>query len=242
MIVGLAIPVIVVHHTVGIEMNEMIDVDAIWLKTSHMMTVRQRIGDFGGSFQSYRYGSRVYGTETYGSDYDYIVVSDKAENGKEEYFYSGQDQLNIHYHTHEHWKQMIDEHKIFALESIFQYNMNHEYRNNFKLDLQKLRKEISEKSSNSWVKCKKKLIVEHDFRIGLKSLFHSFRILEFGIQIAEHGTIVDYISCASWYRQIMEFYPFLNAESAEDEWNKLHTTFKSQHNQLSTKFKLLAPK
>lgn len=190
----------------------------------------------------YPYGSHNYGTATYNSDYDYIVVAPDADNGREEIIHHYNDELNIHFHTPDHWQQMVEEHKIFALESIFQ-NQNDPYRKRyFKLDLQKLRKEISEKSSNSWVKCKKKLIVEHDFRIGLKSLFHSFRILEFGIQIAEHGTIIDYISCASWYRQIMEFYPFLNAESAEDEWNKLHTTFKSQHNQLSTKFKLLAPK
>lgn len=191
----------------------------------------------------YPYGSQVYGTQRYNSDYDYIVVDDNAQDGREESLYCGQHELNVHFHTPDHWIQMIEEHKIFALESVLQTTKD-VYRKYLQLDLSKLRKEISEKSSNSWVKCKKKLIVEHDFRIGLKSLFHSFRIIDFGIQIARDGCINEYRSgrMQSLFSDIMDSFPFLNADSAEDEWNRINAKYKPLHNEMLTEFRKLAPK
>ena len=150
----------------------------------------------------------------------------------------------MHFHSTPHWLEMIAQHKIFALECIFQEEKNGLFRPAFKLEKSKLRKEISEKSSNSWVKCKKKLIVEHDFKIGLKSLFHSFRIIDFGIQIARHGCINEYASArmCTLFNGIMDNSPFLSADSAEDEWNKISTKYKSLHNEMLTEFRKLAPK
>lgn len=192
----------------------------------------------------YPYGSQVYCTQRYNSDYDYIVVDENAKDGVEASFYCGSHELNVHFHTPNHWREMVEEHKIFALESILQ-NGDDLYRKlYFKLDLQKLRKEISEKSSNSWVKCKKKLIVEHDYRIGLKSLFHSFRIIDFGIQIARDGCINEYRSgrMQSLFNEIMQFYPYLNEESAQEEWERLNAKYKPLHNEMMTEFRKLAPK
>lgn len=192
----------------------------------------------------YPYGSRVYATHRYGSDYDYIVVDDCVRDGDEERFFINKDEINIHFHSTPHWLEMISEHKIFALESIFQERYEGKFRSTFKLDKSKLRKEISEKSSNSWVKCKKKLIVENDYRVGLKSLFHSFRIIEFGIQIARDGSITNYQSIAlrNLFSEIMNNFPFLNVDSAEDEWNRISTEYKPLHNGMLTEFRKLAPK
>lgn len=192
----------------------------------------------------YPYGSRVYATHRYGSDYDYIVVDDSVRDGDEERFFINKDEINIHFHSTPHWLEMISEHKIFALESILQEPSNGRFRPTFKLDKSKLRKEISEKSSNSWVKCKKKLVVEHDYRIGLKSLFHSFRIIDFGIQIARDGCINEYRSARmqSLFSDIMDSFPFLNVDSAEDEWNTISVKYKPLHNEMLTEFRKLAPK
>lgn len=211
-------------------------------KALHYLSIRKRIGDDGPNFIAYRYGSRVYGTESYDSDYDYIVVSEKAEDGKEEYFYSQNDQLNVHYHTPEHWQQMVDEHKIFALESIFQYDESHQYRKNFKLDLTKLRKEISEKSNHSWVKAKKKLLVEHDYKIGLKSFFHSFRIIMFGTQIAIDGHIYNYKMGHTIWEPIKALMLEINKDNVEEIYAKLIEEYKWYHNNLMTEFRKLAPK
>ncbi|KAG2379112.1 hypothetical protein C9374_007750 [Naegleria lovaniensis] len=49
------------------------------------------------------------------------------------------------------------------------------------------RRPFSRKSANSYVKCKKKICVEKDLKVGLKSLFHSLRIVMFAIQILKFG-------------------------------------------------------
>ena len=60
-----------------------------------------------------------------------------------------------------------------------------------------LRTSISTITSNSWVKGKKKLIitVDYDLNLALKSVFHSLRILDFGIQISENKKIVNFSNC-----------------------------------------------
>lgn len=191
----------------------------------------------------YPYGSQVYCTQRYNSDYDYIVVDEDAQDGREESCYCGEHELNVHFHTPNHWIEMVKEHKIFAMESVLQ-GIKDPYRKYFNLDLSKLRKEISEKSSNSWVKCKKKLIVEHDYRIGLKSLFHSFRIIDFGIQIAKDGCINEYrsVRMQSLFNEIMQFYMYLNEHSAQEEWERISAKYKPLHNEMMTEFRKLAPK
>ena len=60
----------------------------------------------------------------------------------------------------------------------------------------KIRNSFSHVASNSFVKCKKKIEVEasYDPHTGRKSLWHSLRIVDFGIQILKHDKIIDYSS------------------------------------------------
>lgn len=82
----------------------------------------------------------------------------------------------------------------------------------------------------------KKLTVEKDFdvMIGKKSLYHSFRIIEFGIQIATFGSIVNYHICHRLYKDLMYHYG--------DDWQTLFDAYKQAHNELMTRFRVLAPK
>lgn len=187
----------------------------------------------------YPYGSRVYGNFHKKSDYDFIVIVKKKTT---EQF--SDNQININYYTVAEHQQRLDDHEISALECHFlpiktldniSWLFEKPYPNfKFTLDLQKLRHSLSAKSSNSWVKCKKKLTVEKDLdlNIGRKSLFHSFRIIDFGIQIAEHGKIVDYGSCNELYQEIMDYYV----------WDDLFETFKQRYNALMSEFRKLAEK
>lgn len=104
----------------------------------------------------------------------------------------------------------------------------------FKLDKSKLRHSLSAKSSNSWVKAKKKLTVEQDYdlNVGRKSLFHSFRIVDFGIQVASNGRIIDYSSCNYLYSEIISLY----------EWTDMFDTFKVRYNKLMSEFRKVAEK
>ena len=187
----------------------------------------------------YPYGSRVYGNFHKNSDYDFIVIVKKKTTDQ-----FSDNYININYYTVAEHQQRLDDHEISALECYFlpqktldniSYLFEKPYpKFRFTLDTVKLRHSLSAKSSNSWVKCKKKLTIPQDFdlNIGRKSMFHSFRIIEFGIQIATHGEIVNYASCNDLYKEIMGYY----------EWTDLFDTFKLRYNSLLTEFRKLAAK
>lgn len=192
---------------------------------------------------AYHYGSVVYETNNEKSDLDIVIVvkevTDEITNlvasVKNEKDHSKN--IDIVVYTENEFKKKIAEHEISVLECLF-LNDKHILFNSvkwdFDLDLLTLRRAISEKASNSWVKAKKKFIVEKDFNpyIGLKSAWHSLRILDFGRQIAEHGKISDYQSCNIFYDDIM----------SKNSWEEVNEEYKSKFNAYSSVFKKFAPK
>lgn len=180
------------------------------------------------------YGSRVYGTHDYQSDRDYIIVhnGDKANDAQQYDTFDKKISTTV-YHV-DSWKEHLLNQKIFALECQFcKITSPFEYEVNLPL----LRKEISSKASNSWVKCKKKLEVENERRIGIKSLFHSFRIPMFGIQVATCGRIYDYYEANDlWVRELE---PYLHNDTT---WDTLKEIYQPRHNALMTEFRKVAEK
>lgn len=192
---------------------------------------------------AYNYGSVVYGTNTEKSDVDIILVvhavTPEVSNLINEHKNSKSDKLNIDIqaYTKEEFIQKIHEHEISILECLFLPEKDKLIENikwDFHLKLPLLRKSISEKASNSWVKAKKKLIVEKDYNpyIGLKSAWHSLRILNFGIQIATYGKIVNYAVTNELFQ------PILSCKS----WEELNSKYKAVFNETSSRFKAVAPK
>lgn len=186
----------------------------------------------------YPLGSRVYGTYTEDSDYDYILVC-------WEYFESND--INVHVYTVNQYKQALANHEIQALECYFMSEdlivklEDIRHQEGFVLDKSKLRTSISTISSNSWVKGKKKLIVAGDYDpyLAIKSIFHSLRILDFGIQIANAGYIEDF-STMNW---VLDDLKKMSTQYQRDElWNAIDTKYRSLYNNTSTQFKLLCPK
>jgi hypothetical protein len=183
----------------------------------------------------YQYGSRVYGCNTDASDYDFIAIQDGLETKSEIII----DNINITVYNNTEFEKEIEQHEISIFECLFlpaDKIVKEERKFEFNLSLPQLRKSISEKASNSFVKAKKKLIVAEDFApyIGKKSLFHSFRIILFGIQIAKYGKIVDYSAANHLYNEIV-----LNESN---DWNYYFNKYKQSHNELMTEFRKLAPK
>lgn len=181
---------------------------------------------------AYSYGSRVYGNYHKNSDYDFIII---LKNKTTEQF--SDNLININFYTIAEHQQRLNDHDISALECYFldnKFKLKEKYQFSFNLSTSKLRHSLSAKSSNSWVKCKKKLTVEKDFdlNIGRKSLFHSFRIINFGIQIAITGRINDYGSCNELYKEVMSYY----------ERTDLFDVFKLRYNLLLTEFRKVAEK
>ena len=185
----------------------------------------------------YQFGSRVYGSDNKDSDYDYIMIVKEFFDPKD---------INIHVHTVQNFQRLLDNHDIQALECLFlppKFILKDTLDNNliWELDKSKLRTSISTISSNSWVKGKKKLIVQGDYDINLaiKSLFHSLRIIDFGIQIAIHNRIVDYSS----KNYILEDLIKLAEEYQSVElWEIIDSKYREVYNKLRTEFKMLCPK
>lgn len=183
----------------------------------------------------YTYGSRVYGNINLYSDNDYIIVTDSIEIPKKEFHLPLTD---ITAYTSEEFKKQIDNHNISVLECLFlDKNLKYEsIKFDFVLDLTRLRESISSITSNSWVKCNKKLTIENEIRIGLKSLFHVFRIYNFGIQIAKYNKITDYSICNNLYKEIM------NSDPENQNWDFIKNKYQKDRNALASEFKLLTHK
>ena len=100
--------------------------------------------------------------------------------------------------------------------------------------MSELRTTISEKASHSFVKAKKKIDKEHDYYVGWKSLFHSLRILNFGIQVASKGKIYDYSAANPIWFEIRDAQRYT--------WDYFKDKYQPVYNELATEFKKLAPK
>lgn len=183
------------------------------------------------------YGSRVYGTFSDKSDYDYIAVF--RDGTVKDEFALEKGKFNIHTYNESSFVKLIEKHNIFALECISlpeELNICNRKKFNFKLNIQTLRSSISEKSSHSWVKAKKKFEVEADKNIYIakKSLFHSFRIIDFGKQIAKDGKITNYSSMNDLWFDILN--------NSSEDWKDYFELYKAKHNEMLSEFRELAPK
>lgn len=193
------------------------------------------------------YGSTVYGTFKHcESDLDVIaVVNDPAYHNTEDeirkiayaYFPNYIREIDVNMYTQSEFSRGVESHEISFLECVFAKNalIFGLPQLASKIDLGALRESISRKSSNSWVKGKKKLdSTSPDFapRIGKKSVWHSLRILMFGVQLAEHQRIYDFSCANSFYDEIMNL----------ETWDQIDERFRLKKNQLATQFRSLTPK
>lgn len=200
--------------------------------------LQSSITDTKNVHNMYQYGSHVYECNDELSDIDVIVIGGFCpciDHNNDKIDFTFIKELDFVY-------KLLD-HEISALECLYlpdkyiiQENISFKERVLPKVSLSKLRHSISAKASNSFVKCKKKLTVEKDYnpRIGKKSLFHSLRIILFGIQLAKIGRIEDY-TVANQY-----WYDIVNNPS--DDWEYYKKIYKPEYNRLMTEFRKLAPK
>lgn len=182
----------------------------------------------------YHYGSLVYGTYIDGvSDRDYIVVvPNQMQDLDEQQFECDNCQFTVH--TASSWQMMLDRCDVDAIECYFlpeQFIAKETVVFIADITKAKIRNSFSHVASNSFVKCKKKLEVEesYDPKTGKKSLWHSLRIVDFGVQILEHNRIVNYASMNHLYDEIVK--------SEETDWEYFKTKYKPVYNALKTKFR-----
>jgi predicted nucleotidyltransferase len=179
----------------------------------------------------YLYGSQCYGTQTETSDYDFTIVTDcHIENGTE--FTIGD--YNFHIHNIESFRELLDKNDPKSIECL-SWARKDPILERVKLDLNitkpKLRHAVSQISSNSWVKARKK-IDQGDISIGQKSLFHSLRIPMYATQIMEDGDITNWGCANSYWEEIKQI----------DDWKVLKDKYQPIRSKIMTDFRKLCPK
>lgn len=153
------------------------------------------------------WGSINYGVTNLLSDNDFIVVVN------EDYKLTTNDCVidndNYCMYSLSKFNEMIKNNHVVAVETAFLDNKNifinkiNHNSETLKIDLLELRKSFSATISNAWDKGRKKLEKTNEFYIGKKSLWHSLRILMFGIQICQYGKIMDYTEANLFYDKIV---------------------------------------
>jgi predicted nucleotidyltransferase len=179
----------------------------------------------------YVFGSQVYGTKTYSSDWDFIMIANTPNTNQE--IRSGD--FNIHVMTEEQFLKNLKEHHSSTVEAFFtpkEFRLQEDIKIDWKPNVASLRHSFSHISSNSWVKCKKKM-EQGDYYIGVKSLFHSLRIPLFGIQIANSGRIYDFSVANFIHEKIF---------SKEWTWEELDSEFRALRNDILSSFRSVTQK
>lgn len=186
------------------------------------------IGGRNDVLGAFFWGSRVYGTNRPGSDWDVIaVVGNEIENVEalfdDVFLCTAKEAVKKKSHgvsrgrviacktrgvevtvvSLETWQRLIEEHRCLALETLF---LSSEFilkplHIPFEFDLRMHACAVEWEAGRTLNRAKKKLAGE-DLPKGRKELFHSMRYLEFGRQIAQTGRIERYDGANSYWQEI----------------------------------------
>lgn len=200
-------------------------------------------------------GSVVYETVNAHSDIDeLVIVPDKYKeflSGYEknifEHRHSGADtcvEVDTQYICQSDFQKLIDQYDVTAIETVCTGTDHTLYFNGDKCKLDtrkpfdkwKIRQSFSGTASNSWAKAHKKMTVEKDLDMyrGMKSLFHSLRILMFANQICETGDIYDFKEATPLWWEIYKHDDWT--------WEQFKAEYRPLYNKLRSKLAILAPK
>lgn len=183
----------------------------------------------------FAHGSRVWGTDDASSDRDHEVIVDDGWDGPGQLEVGG-DGDEVRQFTLiplSRWEREATECTVLFCECAFlpdELVANRLVPGEWEPDAERVRRQFSRTASNSWVKAKKKLTVPGSLapRIAKKSLWHSLRILMFGIQILERGSIEDFSEANGLWDEV---------RAMPDDWDALDARFRPVRNALRSSFR-----
>ena len=196
----------------------------------------------------YMFGSRLYNEFNIvsKSDYDFCIIINNSssfllnpEYFSNPYFQYESENIDFHIMSEMVFYNELTKCNIMTLECFYSEDPIFKHDVNLELNLGVLRHSISKVSSNSFVKFKKKLTKESGLKnkhLGVKSLYHSLRILEFGCNVANDPDFIEH-NYQNKLKDILEF-----SQNVNFDWKDIHTKYKPVYNQLASRFKLMAPK
>lgn len=193
----------------------------------------------------YPYGSRVYGTATDKSDTDFIIVTKNAllksgafrDNAISSEDYTVQGVL----YSRGGFQDALNNYEMGALECMFLPDELVVMKKwpfrlpDFKSPF--LAKKVIQKISNSWHIADRQYADGH-LKPSRKGIFHALRILDFALQLKEHGRITDYSSCNDLKLHIdgdIEFRPSNYIPKRDELMGKLKEPLNDWHNLSSSK-------
>lgn len=154
----------------------------------------------------YLFGSRLHGTNSEGSDFDYFVIAATLNEHVEiKKALDDGTLVNIHVVTPEKFKEDVRIYKMNRLECLFapsEFKLLEKEPIKFDLNPKKFIPNVKFQSSESWAIAKSRIQDEDDVYRAKKSLFHSLRILDYGVQIVETGRINNFQSMNDVYDKI----------------------------------------
>lgn len=177
----------------------------------------------------YLFGSQIYGTASEKSDYDILIIANTPYPERELVV----DNFNMHILTLDRFIEGLKNFNIRNIECLQSpFILKENIFIPFDIKVPPLRHSISHTCNNSWAKCKKKL-EQGDYYIGIKSLFHALRIAMFGIQLVEHGKIIDW-GCSN--------YIWENLISKNWTWEELDSFYRKERNNTLSHFRKITTK
>jgi predicted nucleotidyltransferase len=208
-----------------------------------------------------QYGSRVYGTTTEFSDYDVLVIIDSDEvyeldlHNNEIDFNGSLIKVDISILSKKTFLSSIEKCDVRSVEILsvpeqfilLETDFMEECRKNFDPSQSNVKSAIrtSFSAKSDWAQARTvKKLIDKEYRIAIKSLWHSYRVIKFAIQLAKYGRIID-------FTESNDFWDILKIIKEEDmtdvmlknlykEWVK--TPKNGSNNSLLTEFKNLLPK
>ena len=204
------------------------------------------------------FGSQIYGTKTPNSDWDiYCVVEQDSHNSSVLFdIHDTELKIDLTIRSIDLFLKDIKSGQPLSIEvlltpekyQLIQCDQISQIGNTINFNNPEMKKQIrhgfSEKASWSEVRARKKL-KDGEVLCALKSLYHSHRILCFGIQIGTYGTIIDWEQGKEYLKELLSLDPNnLDDQYMRQSYKKWTKTgcSKCKKDSIQTQFKSVFPK
>lgn len=210
---------------------------------------KEQIPFFNNVYALYPYGSRIFGTSTKDSDWDYVLVLKKPVSFSLIDKQTNQGKRSYQPVTIEEFQEGLNNCESRILDCYFLPPEMVEIKPSkpwkFKLNKNALKAALIAKTDWGMERAAKKMNSDN-LKIGRKSLFHAIRILMFGLQIQRYEKIVDYEQTVPIWKSIMNF-PSTKWEDFETVYKPIYLTVRDwfvndKSNDISAIFKMLPAK
>jgi predicted nucleotidyltransferase len=217
-----------------------------WIKNSKVSTLEDLLNYFPELKQTkllnvYLFGSRLFGTATEKSDFDFLIICDDY-NGDFVLNRNEEPSIDLSIMSSKTFKQKVlnlSYHELitiwFPKEYIFLELLPGIEILNHEIDTSKLRSTLSLQAKQVWERSKEKFEMK-DYQRGKKGITHALRIFELGSQIAKDGIISDFSLANEFHFLMFEKY------QKEENWKTVNEVFRPMYIEKHEIFKKNAPK